>query len=86
MPVCLIEVKRVGNELTGGRCRIPAALRWSSQAGLRAGKSWRAAFPGKSQWLRGAPALAYRCGGSSGFVRGRTAFPFHRGGKPPTAP
>lgn len=35
-----------------------------------------------SQWLDDTPALAYRCGGSSGIAskdRKRTAFPFQRG-------
>jgi len=38
------------------------------QAGIRACKFWSAAFPWSSQWHVGRPALAYRCGGSTGFA------------------
>ena len=51
------------------------------KAGLRARQFCRMAFPNQEvQWHINAAALAYRCGGSSGFVLcERTAFPFHCG-------
>jgi len=57
-----------GEEKAGRKNRrhTPVALPLVSQAGIRARKSWRVAFPGWTQWHDDAPALAYRCGGSSG--------------------
>jgi hypothetical protein len=62
--------------------RSPRHFRQSSRAGFRACKSCFIAFPDiQVQWHSDEAALAYRCGGSSGFVRysckgRRTAFPF----------